>query len=408
MKPFSALRSLPGAVYLLSLGQGLGLTTAVISVNVAALAGAELSATPALSTVPYGLQFASAMVSGPVGSMMMGRIGRRPVFQMAGVCGAASGLVGWLAIEWASFALLCLTHALLGVFLAAVGLFRFAALDLTETAKHHSAMSLVLFGGVFAALLGPTLARSAPGWLDMTVFAASYLAIGAVATAVGLIVSAIRMPPPTVTTGTDGGKRSRLPGSRLLGLNPYTIAVACGAFGYGLMNLLMIAASLDMKARGMDFHTVSTAIQLHVFWMFFPSFFSGMLIGRMGHWNFLLLGTGLQIVCALVVFHGLDFAHYTVSLIILGLAWNALYVGGSQLVGRSVTGPDKFAAQGLNELIVAVISTIGALGAGSLLAALGWTGLNALAIGAAAMLAGAILAVARKERRRDRCGDDPL
>lgn len=391
----TSLRGLPPAIWLLSLAQGLGLTAAVISVNVAALAGADLCGSPALATLPYGLQFAAVVVAAPIGSALMARIGRAPVFQAAAACGIAAGAVGAVAIARESFVLLCVAHALLGVFLAHVGLFRFASLDLVASERRSSAMSLVLFGGVFASLLGPLMAREAPRLLETGVYEAAYLAIGTCGLLVGLLVACVRMPPPEPRRATSDAVSTR----RLATHAPYLLAVAAGAIGYGLMNLLMIAASLDMRESGMAFDHVSYAIQLHVFCMFFPSFFAGWAIGRIGIYRFLVLGAGLQALAGAAALALGGFGGYTVSLVLLGLAWNALYVGGSHLVGQAVEGPERFRAQGLNELVVGLASTAGALLAGLLLAAFGWELLNLVGISAAAMLAVATLVVGLGVRR---------
>ncbi|WP_349370578.1 hypothetical protein [Salinarimonas sp.] len=91
----------------------------------------------------------------------------------AALSGVLAGAVGALAIVQESFWLLAAAHALLGLFLASVNLFRFAALDLVPGDKRPSAVSLVLFGGVFAALLGSFLARAAPVLIGASLFAAS-------------------------------------------------------------------------------------------------------------------------------------------------------------------------------------------------------------------------------------------
>lgn len=393
-----ALRGLPSGIWLLSLAQGLGLTAAVISVNVAALAGADLCGSPSLATLPYGLQFAAVVIAAPLGSMLMGRVGRQPVFQVASFCGVAAGAIGAVAIARESFALLCLAHATLGVFLANVALFRFASLDLVAKGLRPAAMSLVLFGGVFASLLGPLLAREAPRLLDSGVYEAAYLAIGACGLAVGALVAFVRMPPVEARRAA-GAEPAAPPPERLSAHGPYLLAVAAGAVGYGLMNMLMIAASLDMREQGMSFDHVSYAIQVHVFCMFFPSFFAGWAIGRMGIYRFLLLGAALQAAAGGAALASGAFLGYVASLVLLGLAWNALYVGGSHLVGQAVEGAGRFRAQGLNEFVVGVASTAGALFAGLLLAAVGWEALNVVGVVAAAMLAAAALLVGRAARR---------
>ncbi|WP_366655408.1 MFS transporter [Fodinicurvata sp. EGI_FJ10296] len=392
----SKLRSLPLSAWMLCLCQGLGLTVAVVAVNIGALAGQSVAPSSGLATVPYGLQFAALMLAAPLNAGLMGRFGRKPVFRVAAMLGMLAGIVGWYAVTVESFWLLCAAHALLGLFLGTVNLYRFAVLDYTAPDLHSTALSLVMFGGVFGAILGPLIAREAPDLLAMPVFAAGYLGIGVVSAAVLLVVGAVRMTPAagnttgtggTGTAGARGGPAAATPDrAALLGINPFTIAVLSGAVSYGLMNLLMIAASLAMDGHNHGFAAISYSIQIHVLCMFFPSFFSGMVIERIGIRAFLMLGGVLQILASLVAMIDTDVAAFAVSLVLLGLAWNALYVGGSYLVGRSVRGEDRFAAQGVNEFVVAIASAAGALLPAVGLGLLGWNGLNVLSIMVAAVL----------------------
>lgn len=391
---FSRYARLPRGVWLLSLGQGLGLTAAVISVSVAALAGASLCNEPAFATLPYGLQFLATMFAGPLGSIAMERAGRRAVFFAAAFLGVMAGVVGTVAVRQEDFILLCVSHTLLGCFLGNVNLFRFASLDMVEENRRPTAMSLVLFGGVFASLLGPIMVRQAPDWLGASAFESAYLVIGACGLSVMLLLFFVHPPQnrnavPTVSPSD--------PESTFVFMPPYLLALGAGGLGYGLMNLLMISSSLDMQMKNIPFAHVSYAIQLHVFCMFFPSFLAGILINRLGIYPFLMLGVGLQIAAGIAALLLSGYLGFITSLVILGLAWNVLYVGGSHLVGQCVNGPRRFRAQGINELVVGLFATFGAIFAGWLLAALGWEMLNIAAIIVVAVLGGFVVFVGRQE-----------
>ncbi len=103
------------SVALLAICTGLGLSGAVVSVTISALAAISIGATGAWTTVPYGLQFVAVLCTTLPAAMAMRVLGRKPVFLFGAACGIASGFVGYAAMAQSSLWLLCLSHALLGV-----------------------------------------------------------------------------------------------------------------------------------------------------------------------------------------------------------------------------------------------------------------------------------------------------
>lgn len=71
---------LPNHVYFLLIGQSINLTTAVLSVTVAALVGLSLAPTVSYATIPYGLQFLAILVSTVLFSKLMKKFGRYRIF----------------------------------------------------------------------------------------------------------------------------------------------------------------------------------------------------------------------------------------------------------------------------------------------------------------------------------------
>ncbi len=146
--------TLPARTYLYFIAQSVNLTTAVMSVTMAALVGAALAPDPAWSTVPYGFQFLCVMLATYPVSWLMGRIGRRRAFMLGALPLALSGVSGFLAVQHQHFVALILSHCALGVYIAFANFNRFAATDnLTQHLKAR-ALSLVVAGGVIAAVVG--------------------------------------------------------------------------------------------------------------------------------------------------------------------------------------------------------------------------------------------------------------
>lgn len=360
---------LPASTWLLTLAQAVNLTCAVISVTAAAIVGSELAATPALGTVPYGAQFASMTVFTYPASMLMRRFGRRPVFTVAAGVLVACGILGFLAVERASFVLLTLAHVLLGMYIACANFYRFAAVDHVPALLRPRAMSLVIAGGVIAAFAGPLLAsalREVGGFADFSLVYGVMALLGLL----NLLLVALWRPDsaPLVAPATvpvEG--RPAAAGAWL--------AIFCSAGGYLVMNLLMVEASLVMRHL-CTFAEGAFAIQAHVLAMFAPSFFTGRLLARIGAGQVLTVGFTLLGASAAFALLELRYVNVFAGLVLLGLGWNFAYVGGGALLALSVPLPLRHRWQGIHDTAVAACATVGAFLPAVLLAWLGWRASN--------------------------------
>ena len=383
--------TLPARTYLYFLAQSVNLTTAVMSVTMAAIVGAALAPAAAWSTVPYGFQFLFVMLATYPVSRLMARIGRKRAFMLGALPLAVSGVCGFLAVEHQQFGALVASHSALGVYIAFANFNRFAATDNLAQHLKPKALSLVVAGGVIAAVVGPALTewlRDAGGF---PLFSLCYAAFTALAL-VSLVIAMCLPVDGQVAPATAPRSPLSPPGH---GITP-GIAVAMGvaALGYGIMNLLMIQASLHMKHMHEDFSDVRLAIQWHVIAMFAPSFFTGVIIERLGLRTTLCLGLLMLAGCALlnIVAHG--YWAMSSALIILGLGWNLTYVGGGALLAQLLDGQaDAFKVQGQNDLFIAIFATAGAFAPSLLLSSLGWQGSNLLCVVMALVLLAATVKV---------------
>lgn len=368
--------TLPARTYLYFIAQSVNLTTAVMSVTMAALVGAALAPDPAWSTVPYGFQFLCVMLATYPVSWLMGRIGRRRAFMLGALPLALSGVSGFLAVQHQHFVALILSHCALGVYIAFANFNRFAATDnLTQHLKAR-ALSLVVAGGVIAAVVGPALT----GWLrdvgGYPLFSLCYAAFVGLALVSWLI--ALCLPKDKPVNGPQQDLRACEAG-QLAPRRVLVLAMSVAALGYGIMNLLMIQASLHMKGMNQDFSDVRMAIQWHVVAMFAPSFFTGSIIQRLGIKMTICAGLGLFVVSTALNMGSSSYAVMTAALIALGLGWNLTYVGGGALLAQGLQySPEAMRLQGKNDLAIAVCATLGAFTPSLLLDTAGWTGTNAL------------------------------
>lgn len=367
---------LPRRTYLYFTAQSINLTTAVMSVTMAAIVGAALAPAATWSTVPYGFQFLCLMLATYPVSRLMSRIGRKRAFMLGSVPLAVSGISGYLAVQYQHFPTLVISHSALGIYIAFANFNRFAATDNLAQNLKPKALSLVVAGGVIAAVVGPALTE----WLrdvgGYPLFSLCYAAF--VGLAVMSLLTAACLPGDTGTASND--RAAKPAGTTAEPLSPVVaVAMAVAALGYGIMNLLMIQASMHMKHMHEDFSDVRLAIQWHVIAMFAPSFFTGAIIHKLGIRATICLGLGLLIGCTAMNMWSHSYAMMTLSLIALGLGWNLTYVGGGALLAQTLqNSPAAMQMQGKNDLAIAVFATIGAFSPSLLLGTVGWDGTNAI------------------------------
>ncbi|MBY4677778.1 MFS transporter [Marinobacterium arenosum] len=363
-------------VILLSLCQALLVTGNILLVAVNALIGRELAPSAALITLPVAFQFVGLMAATIPASLIMGRIGRRNGFYLGNSIGIAGALVCLLALQQASFWLFSVGTLLLGVGIGFGTLYRFAAVDACEPEQHSRAISLVMAGGVLAAVLGPNLAVYSRQWFDTQPF------IGAFAGLLGLYVLALVLlsrihfnPAPA-----DALAGSQRPMREILAQPAFISAVVAGMVSYAVMVLLMTATPLAMARCGYSFGSAAQVIEWHVLGMFVPSFFTGRLLGRFGVRPMMQLGALLMLLCTAINLHGTSEWHFMLALLLLGVGWNFMFIGATQLVTRCYRPAEKAKSQAANEFLVFSMTTLAALSTGWLESSVGWATMNVLMV----------------------------
>jgi MFS family permease len=359
-------------VVLLALCQASGLSCSALIITITALIGLELAPHRGLATLPLALQFLAMMSTAAPASFFMRRFGRRAGFSLGAVMGMASGGLGMQAVFAQSFVLFCASSILFGAFAAHIQFYRFAAADTASEAYRSRAISLVLAGGLLAAFLGPELAKWSRDLFVPGLYAGGYLCVAALALTSLVLLQFIEIPRPAAKAKGDDGR----PLSAIARQPDFVVAVLCAMVGYGAMNLIMTATPLAVVAHNHAFDAAAFVIQWHVVGMFAPSFFTGHLIHRFGVVPILGIGAVLMLGCLAVNLSGIEVAHFWTALVLLGLGWNFLFVGGTTLLTQSYRPEERAKAQALNEFLVFGTVTCTALLSGALYNALGWQAVN--------------------------------
>lgn len=356
------------------------------------LVGYAIAPDKRLATLPVTGWVIGAALTTFFASLLMKRIGRRAGFVFGTAVGIVGALICSVAIYIGHFWLFCAGTVVFGVYNAFGQYYRFAAAETGSVEFRSKAISYVIAGGLVGGIVGPSTSRFTMDLLP-TMYLGAYLALIGILVLVLLVLSQLRIPPPSEKEAHEGGR----PLLRIMMQPAYIVAVVASGFGYGIMNLLMTATPLAMGVCGHPYSAAATVISWHVIGMFAPSFFTGSLIKRFGVLNIMMVGVALNLACVAIAIAGVDVANFWFSLVLLGIGWNFLFISGTTLLTETYRPEERAKAQGANDLSIFIIMATSSFASGLVLEASGWNTLNYLAI---PFIAAVALAVAWLMLRR--------
>jgi len=359
-------------VLILAAAQALFQVVSIMVMTIGALAGSQIASSPTWATLPIATMFLGTAVMVFPASLWMVRVGRRVGFLYGSLLGVAGGLVAALGISQASLPMLAFGTFLVGAYQAFAQFYRFAASEVADAAFRPRAISLVMAGGVVAALAGPTLARLG-GPIQQPEYLGSFLILAVVSLLATGVLLGLHMPADEPAHSERAAGR---PWRQIVAQPTYRVALFGAATGYGIMILAMTATPLAMLHHDHGLGSAATVIQLHVLGMFLPSFITGTLIVRFGVLRIMLVGVLLFIGHILLTLTGTSFSSFASALILLGVGWNFMYIGGTTLLTSTYTPAEKGSAQAINDMLIFAVGLVCSFGAGGLLHALGWQTLN--------------------------------
>lgn len=358
-------------VLILATAQAIFQTASTLVMTIGGLAGAKLASSPALATLPIATMFlGTAAVTFPA-SMWMARVGRRPGFVLGALLGVIGGVIAALGVWTSNLPLLALGTFLVGAYQSFAQFYRFAASEVATDAYRPRAIALVLAGGIVAAFAGPFLARIGGPLLD-PVYVGSFLLLSLVSLLGAGTLLALHVPPPATEEQIDKGRPWRV-----IVTQPAYLAALFGAVtGYGIMILAMAATPIAMVHHHHSLSAAAIVIQFHVLGMFLPSFFSGNLIARFGARRVMLAGVAILGFHVLATATGTGFTSFASALVLLGVGWNFLYIGGTTLLTTTYTQAERGRAQATNDMTIFAVGLASSFGAGALLDLVGWQRMN--------------------------------
>ena len=427
---------------LLAAAQAFCGASAPISIALGGLVGLYLLGDDkSLATAPITVYNLGVALAALPAALLMARIGRRGGFLAGAGIGIVGAVISSFAILWGDCVLFCIGMSLSGAGGSFTQQYRFAAADQAEDEFKPKAISWVLAGGIFAAVIGPqtaiffinpaqpapelaalyfaiaslmiglviAIARgvSNPAGFSWTAvmyiaaatllaywagpyiaefvrklfvpveFAAAYFA-AAILLCLGIVIlSQLKFRPAPTREERQQAYTGR-PLPQIMMQPRFIVSVICAVASYALMAFVMTGAPLAMKLCGFSPDDSTLGIQWHVMAMFGPSFFTGNLIARFGKERIVATGMIMLLACAVVGLMGITITHFYVALILLGFGWNFGFIGATSMLTDTYRPEERAKAQGANDFILFGSVAFGSFMAGATLNIFGENGWNAI------------------------------
>ena len=360
----------------------------VVLITVGGIIGHLLAPDPSLATLPVALMVVGTALTTIPAALTMQAIGRRYGF-MVGAFIAFTG--AWFvsqALAEQSFLVFCLGTILMGSSLGFSQQFRFAAAESVPTEVVSHAISFILLGSIAGAFAAPAIIGYSAGQSADAPYAAAFPVV------MGLYVVAVLLMFGIYTTtasAVEERQHSRA-FTAFLRQPKFITAVLAGMIGQGVMTYVMTATPISMNVSiGFSIEQTSSVIRAHVIAMYLPSLITPWLISRLGLSRVMLMGTACLAITLAVGLAGQHYLHYWISMAMLGVGWNFLFVSGTTMLTQTYRPDERFKAQATNDFSVFATSATASLLAGSVLHTFGWSWLLITALPALVLMLIAIV-----------------
>ncbi len=329
------------------------LATAVATLTFVAAGGSHELA----GLAPAVFLGSAALAALPAGRAM-DRFGRAPTIRAgfaAGICGSLTAALGAFS---SSLPAVVLGFVLVGVSTGTVMLSRAAAADMYPPDRRPQAISLVLFGAVFGALLGPAvftpLVQSSgahgsslgPAWLG----AAGFMVVGLV------LVSAIRRDPQQIAQDISPAPQEESspsePLAGIVGRTGIRTVLLAAVASWAVMVTLMTLVGSALVHHGHSKSSIFPVLSAHFLGMFGLFLAVGWVIDQVGRTRALIGGLALLGVSALALIGAVQSVALTaIALFGVGLGWSCAYVAATSELAEKASSVERGKLLGLSDLL---------------------------------------------------------
>ncbi len=368
MNTTTGMFGLPRNVWLLTVSQALMLSVSSMVVFVGGLVGTQLAPIENLATLPVASIVVGTAVTIPPVTLLMNTIGRRRSFFIIGIYSILVAMLAGYAISISSFYLFCVSTFLFGATYSCVMQFRFASMESVSEELIPKAASMVLVGGIAAAFLGPEIAVFGKDLLKVE-FAGSFILLAGLFITAMIFLTGFRNPIPQETVEADPQR----PLKQIFKQRVFWVSILSATIGYAVMSFIMTATPVSMHV--MDGHSLGHTkwvIQSHIVAMFLPSLITAWVIKKLGVSRMMMTGLAAYLVCLIIAFAGKELGNYWISLVLLGIGWNFLFIGATTILPQSYKPSERFKVQAVNDFVIFGTQAVASLSAGWFIFAVGW------------------------------------
>ncbi len=354
---------------ILSASQALASCGPPVVVLLGGILGVELAPSPSLATLPISLMVVGVALFTIPAAVVMKKIGRRRGFMGGAFMAAMAALLAAYAIADENFYLLCVGTLFIGANGAFVQQYRFAASESVEPHYSSRAVSFVLLGGIFAGFLGPEIAKRTSDWLPTGLYTGTFIFLALIYIVVVILLGLFR-DTLAKHEQQEGEGRSLI---QIVSQRSFQVAVLAATIAYGVMTFVMTATPVYMhNLSGFSLDQTAMVIQSHIVAMYLPSLITGFLMARLGLLRVMFSGIGALFFSIVFAVFSLSLAGYWISLVLLGIGWNFLFVGGTVLLTHSYRPIERFKSQATNDFAIFGSQAVASLSAGTVLFLAGW------------------------------------
>ena len=234
-------------------------------------------------------------------------------------------------------------------------------------ADKPKAVSFVLLGGLFAAVVGPEIAYRFAGAVGDAPYAGAFFGAAGVQLFAFLVLAGLKIAPPDRKAPTGRPLSA-------FSVRQLSLGLVVAALGYACMSFLMTATPLQIvNVSLLGTEENARVIQWHVIAMFAPSFFTGALVSRFGVRQMILYGSllyGLVCICA---------GRYQLLALFFRFScwgWDGIsYLLPAHPYCEHLPASRTWPGAGVSDLVIFSCVAIASLSAGVLHSAVGWDGL---------------------------------
>lgn len=319
-----------GSLYILISGFGLFVTAHTIQLTVASLIGMQYAPDKSLATLPLvTVMFGTALATVPA-SWLMKYVSRRTGFILGSILAIVGASTAVYGINSENFWIFITGTGLIGMFNAFCQLYRFAGAELVTPELRGKAISYVLAGGILGGLLGPNLEATARAWFEVS-FMGPYVVIICLGLLNMALMSFLKVVSPS-TELTEEPPRSL---GQIISQPVFIVAALSAVVSFGVMASFMAGSPMILQAYKHTHHQAAYAVSIHTMMMYVPALFVAALISRFGIPKLIGAGIVINIIGFVILFAGKSYMHFLVFMILLGIGWAFMFIGGTTLATQA-------------------------------------------------------------------------